>query len=135
MEHELQRGRSALSDALARGDAATAASLYAGDGRLLTPDAALVSGRGEIEAYWRAGIRLGLASIALDLIELRGLGGTAIEIGRYSLAFAGEVEPGFDAGKYLALHRRQDDGSWKRVADVFNPDGPGVGRREQKEAR
>jgi hypothetical protein len=27
-----------------------------------------------------------------------------------------------DTGKYAVLHRRQDDGTWMRAVDVFNPD-------------
>jgi ketosteroid isomerase-like protein len=29
-----------------------------------------------------------------------------------------------EAGKYLTVYARQDDGSWKIVDDMNNPDGP-----------
>ena len=29
-----------------------------------------------------------------------------------------------DSGKYVVLHRRQRDGTWRRAVDVFNPDLP-----------
>jgi uncharacterized protein (TIGR02246 family) len=133
MEHELRRNRLALADALARGDAAGAASLYAGDCRLLTPTATVIEGRRQIEAFWRAGITLGLTSVDLVLTELRRVGCTAIEIGRYTLGFDGG-SPVSDSGKYLVLHR-QTGGGWLRAVDVFNPDGPGVGRLDHKEDR
>jgi uncharacterized protein (TIGR02246 family) len=122
MGDEVLETASALPDALARGDAAAAASLYADDGRLLTSAAELLSGRSEIEAYWRTGIAFGLAGLELHTLELSVVGRVALEIGRYSLALAGdEGTTVAERGKYLALHRRQADGTWRRAVDVFNP--------------
>jgi uncharacterized protein (TIGR02246 family) len=118
VEHGFEQTAGALSNAVARGDAAAAASLYADDGRLLTATARLISGRAAIEAYWRAGIALGLTGVALDPAEVEVVGGVAIEVGGYIVTARGG---GSDEGKYLALHRRQADGSWRRAVDVFNP--------------
>jgi len=124
----------ALADALARGDAAAAAALYADDGTLLTPTAELIKGRPQIEAYWQAGIAFGLTSVELRAIELRVESDVAIEIGCYALGLDGDGDgPVAEAGKYLVLHRRQADGAWRRTVDVFNPDAPHVARREHKE--
>lgn len=109
-----------LAAALARGDASGAAALYSDDGKLLIPATRLISGRDEIEAYWREGIGFGLSSLELEAHDVQVLDGLAIEIGRYALA----VRDGADAGKYLALHRQQADGTWRRAVDVFNPDEP-----------
>jgi uncharacterized protein (TIGR02246 family) len=134
MEDGIGRAASALAEALARGDAAAAAALYADDGTLLTPAAELIRGRGQIEAYWREGIAFGLRSVELHAIELQVVGGVAIEIGRYTLGL--DVDGGTpvaDAGKYLVLHRRQADGSWRRTVDVFNPDVPEAARHNLEE--
>lgn len=108
----------ALSDALSRRDVAGAARLYADDAILLSPAAELISGRSEIEAYWGAGLALGLARVDLTALELRVVADTAIEVGRYELGLEGAS----DGGKYCAFHRRDDAGAWRRVVDVFNPD-------------
>ena len=108
----------ALADALVRRDVAGAARLYADDAMLLSPAAELISGRAEIEAYWGAGLALGLSRIELKALELRVVADTAVEVGRYVLGLDG----GSDGGKYCALHRRDDCGAWRRVVDVFNPD-------------
>jgi len=105
--------------ALARGDAAHAASLYTVDGALLTADAELIRGREEIEAYWREGIALGLCQLELDQIEVQELGSMAIEIGRYLLVLSGASE----RGRYVVLHRRETDGAWRRAVEVYNPEG------------
>jgi uncharacterized protein (TIGR02246 family) len=119
---EVQNAAAVLAAALARGDAAAAASLYADDGRLLTSAAELLSGRSEIEAYWQAGIAFGLSSLDLQMIELSVGDRVAIEIGRYALAVdgGGGAAPVSEHGKYVALHRRQADGAWRRAVDVFN---------------
>jgi uncharacterized protein (TIGR02246 family) len=125
---------STLAEALARGDATAAASLYADDGRLLTPAAELLTGRSEIEAYWQAGIALGLSGLELQTIELRVSGLVAVEIGRYALALGGDGGATVaERGTYVVLHRRQGDGTWRRAVDVFNPHMPA--RHDRKEKR
>jgi ketosteroid isomerase-like protein len=134
MQDRPERGTAALADALARGDAAAAAALYAADGTLLVAAAEPINGRPQIEAYWQAGIAFGLTSLELRAIELRVESGVAIEIGRYTLALdvdgRGHV---VEAGNYLVLHRRLPDGPWRRTVDVFNPDVPQEARRKRKE--
>jgi uncharacterized protein (TIGR02246 family) len=120
----------ALAAALARGDASGAAALYSDDGKLLIPSAQLISGRDEIEAYWREGIGFGLSSLELEAVDVQVIGGLAIEIGRYALA----VRDGSDAGKYVALHRQDPDGTWRRAVDVFNPDEPPTARSPRARA-
>lgn len=112
------RASTALADALSRRDVTGAALLYADDAFLLSPAAELISGRREIEAYWDAGLALGLVRVELTALELRVVADTAIEIGRYVLGLDGAS----DGGKYCALHRRDGDGAWRRVVEVFNPD-------------
>lgn len=120
MGDDVLRATPMLAEALARGDAAAAASLYADDGRLLTSAAELLAGRGEIEAYWQAGIDFGLSSLDLQTIELRVTGRVAIEIGQYALALENGATVA-ERGKYVALHCRLGDGSWRRAIDVFSP--------------
>jgi uncharacterized protein (TIGR02246 family) len=133
MEDGIRSAAAALAGAVARGDAAGVAALYADDGKLLTAAAELIDGRREIEAYWRAGLAVGLSSIELDVIELEVARPVAIEIGRYVLALRGVPAPAAERGKYVVLHRRQADGAWRRAVEVFNPDVPDVVRRRSNE--
>lgn len=130
MEREIRKATAALVTALARGDAAGAGAVYTDDARLLSPAAELIEGRHDIEAYWRAGIAVGVSALALERLVLDPAGTHAVEIGRYAVVVAEQVA---DRGKYLALHRRQPDGSWRRAADVFNPDAPAPGRPPHEE--
>lgn len=108
-----------LAEALCRGDVAAAGALYADDCRLLTPQAEVVCGRPEIEAYWRTGLAVGLSTVELVPTEIEVGSDTAVEIGRYRLQVAAAVA---DEGKYVVFHRRQPNGAWLRAVDVFNPD-------------
>jgi uncharacterized protein (TIGR02246 family) len=123
MEDGARNAAVAFSDALGRGSAADAAALYAEDGKLLTPAARLIEGRDQIEAFWRAGLAVGLSGIELEAVEFETGPGFTVEIGRYAFTLAVEDGgPTVDRGKYVVLHRRQTDGSWRRAVDVFNPD-------------
>jgi uncharacterized protein (TIGR02246 family) len=123
MEDGARNAAVAFADALGRGSAAEAAALYAEDGKLLTPAARLIEGRHQIEAFWRAGLAVGLSSIELEAVEFETGPGFAVEIGRYTFTLAVDGGgPTVDCGKYVVLHRRQTDGSWRRAVDVFNPD-------------
>jgi len=130
METEVRRATAAFADALSRGDAAGAAALYAEDAKLLAPKAELVAGRAEIEAYWRTGVALGVSRLELETIELELAGALAVELGSYAILVSAERgEPLVDSGKYLALHKQQRDGSWRRAVDVFNPESMHERRR------
>jgi uncharacterized protein (TIGR02246 family) len=129
MADDVLAATSSLVAALARGDAGAAASLYAEDGRLLASGEVL-TGRSEIEAYWNAGLAVGLAGLQLQAIEIRIAPGIAVEIGSYSLKL-GSTHDSAERGKYLSLHRRLPDGTWRREVDVFTP---ATGERQREEA-
>jgi uncharacterized protein (TIGR02246 family) len=136
MEGDMRLAGMRLADALARGDAVAAAGLYADDGRLVTPAAALIAGRRDIEGYWRAGIDLGLVGVELEAVDVQLAAPVAIELGRYTLAFdCGDRRRVADRGTYVVLHRIEADGVWRRVVDVFNPDAPDQAHPDRKEER
>jgi len=118
MGDDIHTAADRLVEALRHGDVAAVGLLYTHDGRLLTPQADVVCGRPQIEAYWQAGLAVGLSSFELVPTDVEVGAETAVEIGRYRLAAADVT----DEGKYVAFHRRQPDGSWLRAVDVFNPD-------------
>ena len=111
--------------ALRNGDAVAASAIYADDAQLLAPSAELFAGRDAITAFWRAGLEAGVSEVEFEALQLDREGGFAFEIGRY--AFRLEAVDGgtvVDRGKYVLVHRRQEDGSWRRVVEMFNPDAP-----------
>jgi ketosteroid isomerase-like protein len=112
-----------FADAIARGDAAAAAAVYSDDARLLPPGSEALRGRCAAERFWRDGIEAGLCGIELETLGLEQHEGSAYEVGRYVLAFAPTTaEPRIDRGKYVVIHKRQPDGTWRWAIDIFNSD-------------
>ena len=81
MENEIHDQATTLVTALERGDAAAAGVVYADGARLLASTAEPIDGRAEIEAYWRAGIELGLGGVTFESRVLEWIGGGALESG------------------------------------------------------
>ena len=125
-----------LVSAVTRGDATAAGALYAPDAKLLAPGSPLVAGRGQIEAYWQTGIALGITQIELEVLnlEITRADGVALEVGRYALGVeAGDRGHMVYRGKYVGIHRRQSDGSWRRAVVVLNPDQPSGEQPQRRE--
>lgn len=132
MEGEIRDTTAALVGSLQRGNAATAAGVYAEDATLLAPTAELIRGRAEIEAYWQAGIALGLSSVEFERQVLESVGAEVVEVGRYAVSVdVDRSERVVDRGTYLVLHTQIADGSWHRTVDVFKPDEPSPARRDE----
>jgi uncharacterized protein (TIGR02246 family) len=108
--------------ALEKGDAAVVASVYASDARLLPPGEQPLTGS-EIQAYWQGAIDSGVSGAALDTVSFEEHGDVAVEEGRYEIRVGDEV---VDRGKYVLVHRRQPDGTWKLGVDIWNSSQPEV---------
>ena len=101
------------------GDAAMVASVYAPDARVLPPGAPAAQGSAAIEQFWRGMLDQGVEGGALKTVSREELGDVAVEEGQYEIRAGGAV---VDTGKYVLIHRRQPDGSWKVGIDIFNSD-------------
>ena len=118
---EIAEASAAFASALRSGDAAVASDVYTRDARLVAPSAGILDGRDAIEAFWRAGIEVGVSRADFEPLELRRHDAVAYELGRYELALAG-VGAVADRGKYVLVHERQEDGSWRRALEMLAPD-------------
>ena len=107
---------------LAEADAAVIASVYAPDARLLPPGMDVQTGAG-IQQYWQAPVDAGLRYGHIDTVSYEEHGDLAVEEGRWELRAAADA-PVVDAGKFLIVHRRQADGTWKYAMDMFNSSLP-----------
>ncbi len=114
-------------NALARRDSANAAQ-YAENAVFMAPNQPAVEGRAAIREWFKAFPPL--SAFSLTATEIDGRGDVAYERGSYTMtiAAAGKTPAWEDHGKYLAVRRRQADGSWLMTADIFNSDVPLPGR-------
>jgi uncharacterized protein (TIGR02246 family) len=110
----------AFAQGLEKGDAEAMASAYAPDARLLPPGEPPRTGSA-IQEYWQGAIDSGVSGGALTTVSVEEHGDVAVEEGSYEIRGGGEV---VDRGKYVVVHRRQPDGTWKFGLDIWNSDHP-----------
>jgi len=123
--------REAFETALRRGDARAAGEAYSIDAILLAPGAEVLNGRPAIEAFWRTGLETGVLDVQLEVIAVQQQGDAAVEVGRYALHVSPDDGAAIvDRGRYLIVHRFEQDGRWRRAAEMFGPDeaDPGMPR-------
>jgi len=116
------RAIEALSDELVRHFNAgnveeMARRFYADDATILPPGQAMVGGRQQIRDVFRGPIQAGMRDLAIETVKVETSGDLAYRVGRHSMG-----GPAPDHGKFVDVHRRQADGSWKCVADIINSD-------------
>jgi uncharacterized protein (TIGR02246 family) len=108
-------------------DVDRAVANYAADASWLPPNAPAVSGKDAIRSGWS---RL-MASPGFDIewqidkMEVARAGDIAYTLYTYQLSTQGpDGRTASDRGKAMAVWKKQQDGTWKVVADTFNSDLP-----------
>ena len=102
-------------------DWAACANCYTEDGVLLPPNAPMVRGRSNIEAFIAQFPPC--RDFKVTLIEIDGVGDLAYVVAAYSITYSPEgAEPFTDTGKELLVLKKQADGSWAYYAECFSTD-------------
>ena len=90
--------------------------------RSLPPNMPMVSGKAAIQDFWKFAMEMGV-HLNLEAVELVVDGSTAYERGVATMTTrSGAGETKISKGKYVTVMRRQSDGSWKLVLDIWNSD-------------
>jgi uncharacterized protein (TIGR02246 family) len=121
---EIEAANAAFVQGLEQGDAAAMAAVYEPDGRLLAPNTEPQQGSAAIEAFWKTIIDAGVRGALLETQTVDERDDLAVEVGRYTLRTAADGGEIVDVGKYVVMHRRQPDGSWRYAVDIFNSNRP-----------
>ncbi len=104
------------------------AALYTDEAVLLPPHHEMIKGRESVEGYWRVGLEAGIKDVVLTTVEVDVFGDRIREIGTYTLKVWPAGKAAWeDSGKYLVIWKKQEDGSVKLDADIWNtnlPPGP-----------
>jgi len=107
-----------MQRALEQGRHGDVAARYAEDARLLGPGGRVLAGREAIDAYWA---NIGQArQWHIDVRSTHGAGDLLVQTGRSRLIRSGGSQPG-SLVDFVLTWRRQDDGSWLIVSDVYWP--------------
>ena len=117
---EIEAQSAKFMAAAKRGDANSAAANYAEDAWLLAPNAPMIRGRAEIEAFWAARFER-IASVVLTTVDVIDLGNYgACEVGTSLVTPKDGSEP--VSGKYMVVWRRSG-GEWRLESDMMNGNG------------
>jgi uncharacterized protein (TIGR02246 family) len=101
-------------------------SYYSDDASVLPPNASIVSGKQAIRAVWASLLVPGASeSWQPSKVEVSRSGDLAYTMGVYQSTMKdSRGKPAADHGKYVEVWKKQADGRWKTVADMFNSDLP-----------
>jgi uncharacterized protein (TIGR02246 family) len=124
------------SKAAAANDVEGAVSYYSDDASLLPPNAPSAIGKQAIRAVWASLLGPG-SSVSWHPIQVdvSRSGDLAYAMGVYQeTAKDSQGKPVADHGKYVEVWKKQADGKWKTVADIFNSDLPVATPAAEKKA-
>ena len=114
---------SAFVAAANAGDAEGVAAVYADNGALLAPNLPPQKGRAAIKAFW--GGFLDAYSVRFEVTSdtIEGRGDLAYNQGHYRFTAVPKAKGVLgvaDEGKFLEILKKQPDGSWKYVVDMYS---------------
>ena len=114
------------SKAAAARNVDAAVSYYSDDATLLAPNAPAVSDKQSIRAAWSALLGPDTSlSWQASKVEVARSSDLAYLMGVYQMTSKdAQGKPVTDSGKFVEVWRKQADGNWKTVADIFNTDLP-----------
>lgn len=109
------------------GNLEAVAGMYTEDACRIPPNAETVTGRDAILEFIRDGVEMGLAQIAISVIEAESSGDTAWARGTYELS--GPDGEHVDHGEWMNVSK-MIDGEWLIYCDIWNSDMPLPGMDE-----
>jgi uncharacterized protein (TIGR02246 family) len=114
---------SAFVAAANAGDADKIAEVYAEDGSVLAPNLPPQKGRDAVRSFWGGFLDAYTVRFELASDTIEGRGDLAYNQGRYRFTAVPKAKgvPGIaDEGKFLEILKKQPDGSWKYVVDMYS---------------
>jgi uncharacterized protein (TIGR02246 family) len=117
--------------AASAGDGNAIAALYATDATILPPMEPLRQGEAA-KKYWVDFTNSFSGPIELTTTAVEGRGDLAYGVGKYRMSVtpkkAGAKPLPIEEGKYVEVFKKQADGSWKIIYDIWSPNAPPANR-------
>ncbi|MCB8933037.1 MAG: SgcJ/EcaC family oxidoreductase [Fimbriimonadaceae bacterium] len=115
-----------FGEAMKAGDWDTLAAAYAEDAIMYPPDAPAVNGREAIKKSFSEFPPV--KDFVAEIHEIDGYGDLAFLRGSAVLTMTTpDGKEAKAAGKYIEIYRKQSDGKWLMVRDIYNMDAPSGG--------
>ena len=117
----------AWATAATAGDAAALTGFYAADAVLMPPGSPAVRGTDEIKKFFTGMTEAFSTPFELKTSAVEGRGDLAISTGEYKATLTprkkGAKPLPTEEGKYVGVMKKQADGSWKLIYDIWNSNG------------
>jgi ketosteroid isomerase-like protein len=125
-EAALKATDEAWAKAAASKDVDKTVAFYSDDATVLPPNSPAIIGKEPIRGMWKSMIEPAGSSISWKVtkVEVAKSGEMGYVSGTYEMTDMSTGKPVNDRGKYLEVWKKQADGSWKCVADMFSSDLP-----------
>jgi uncharacterized protein (TIGR02246 family) len=121
----IEAANARFGEAFLKGDTATIAATYAPDAIVLPPNEKAITGHDAIAKAVAGEIAMMKATaFALHTQDVIAAGDYAIETGSYEVTMPPAAKPVHSVGKYLTVWKKQPDGSYKLIRDMFSSDSP-----------
>ena len=106
-------------------DSASFVTFYADDATVMLPNEPAIHGMDAIKAVFTPMMQDPSFSFSFSTDKVEVSGVLAYTQGALTLQTTGrDGKPIRDTGKYLTVWKKQSDGSWKVIEDIFNSDLP-----------
>ena len=126
-EATIREAEIAWSNAAAAKQLDATVAPYADDGSAFPPNGPIATGKEAITQMWTGIFQLPGVSVSWEpvKVEVARSGDLGYAHGTYQLTMNDPAgNPVTDRGKYVTVWKKQADGSWKVMADIFNSDLP-----------
>ena len=114
------------SAALMKGDTAALMSVYAEDAITMAPNAKRATGRAAVSQMYAETMKeVKFPAVSIKSDDVIVSGDYAIETGTYRMTMQPKAGKSMDdVGKFITIWKKQPDGQWKMIRDIFNTDLP-----------
>jgi uncharacterized protein (TIGR02246 family) len=120
----IDKGNAQWVEAWEKGDPQMLAAIFTEDGVMLSQSGKVFKGRQQILERQREAMQSVTRPIKVSVITVKIWldGDAAYETGKYKYEYAEKGKPVTEAGRYVTMWKRQDDGSWKLSMDMAVPE-------------
>jgi uncharacterized protein (TIGR02246 family) len=126
-EKAIRAADQAFAKAASAGDAAALTAFYASDAVLMPPESPALRGTDEISKFFTGMTTAVSGPFELKTTGVDGRGDLALSTGEYKATLTprkkGAKPMPTEEGKYLGVMKKQPDGSWKLIYDIWNTNG------------
>ena len=138
LKKTIEEYNAASIDAMKSGNSDKVLTYYTEDAMEMAPNMAMFKGKAAIKDFQaqmaKSGMKINDAKFTS--VDIDAGGKVAYEVGTYEMTMTMGNAPSMnDKGKYIAIWKLQEDGSWKVSAETWNSDMPVPSMEKPKETK